>query len=243
MTRVQTMHKDLIDRGVIYRPYGAAREIFHNHDTEIVLFGAAGTGKTRAHLELLNLDMELYPGARGLLMRKTRTALTQTAMVTFERDVLAPAQRVTFHSTKQEYQYPNSSVVVVGGLDDPDQADKIMSGQYDRIHVVECTDIGEGAWMDLTTRLRNNRMPFQQIIGCCNKRPNSWVWRRGTRGELTLLESLLDDNPAVTNQYREILSKLRGQRSRILAEGSKLNAGSVQSIGSIIDLPSTEDYQ
>jgi hypothetical protein len=36
-----------------YRPAGSARELFHCRESEVLLSGAAGTGKSRACLERL----------------------------------------------------------------------------------------------------------------------------------------------------------------------------------------------
>lgn len=226
-----------------YNPGGAARELFRLHDPEIIIYGGAGTGKTRASLELLNLCCEVYPKMRGLLLRRTRTVLTQTAMVTLEDEVIGPGQGVTFHNGKQEYRYPNGSVIVVGGLDDGESAQRVMSGQYDRIHVVECTEIGEKAWAALTTRLRNNRTPNQQIVGDCNPEPGSWIFKRGQRGDCVLLRSVHADNPSVTAQYLAILGKLRGQQARSLRDGEWGHAaGSVQRAAALFGLPERDRY-
>ncbi|MEO8288637.1 MAG: phage terminase large subunit [Chloroflexota bacterium] len=223
-----------------YEPRGAALEMFHSQETEIILYGGAGTGKTRAHLEKLNLCAEMYPRMRGLMLRSTRSALTETALVTYENEVLVPSQNVSMNGGQRrtKYEYPNGSVVVVGGLDDADNASSIMSGQYDQIHVIECTEIGEKAWTALTTRLRNNRMPYQQLIGCCNPTPNSWVFKRGKRGDCQLLHSRHSDNPTITPQYLEILRKLRGEQGRSLRDGQWGSAGgSVQRTKSLLGLP------
>jgi hypothetical protein len=226
-----------------YEPKGAARRLFALHDTEVILYGGAGTGKTRAHLELLNLCCELYPRMRGLVLRLTRSSLTQTALVTLQEEVIAPGQRVTFHHGQQEFRYPNGSVIVIGGLDDAESASKIMSGQYDRIHVVECTEVGERAWSSLTTRLRNHRMPYQQIVGCCNPAPGSWVFKRGERGDCVLLKSLHTDNPSVTPEYEAILKKLRGTLGRSLRDGEWGHAGgSVQALIGLLALPPEEEH-
>src|SRR5574341_380357 len=57
-------------------------------DPEILLCGAAGTGKTLAILIKIHRAMWRYPGARALIVRKVRSDLAQTTLVTFERDVL-----------------------------------------------------------------------------------------------------------------------------------------------------------
>ena len=52
-----------------YQPHGAARELFGRRQTEVVLCGPAGTGKSRAGLEKLHWCCVKYPHVRGLLVR------------------------------------------------------------------------------------------------------------------------------------------------------------------------------
>lgn len=219
----------------IYEPRGASLDLFHCRADEVVIYGPAGTGKTRSLLEKLNLCAELYPNIRGLLVRKTRSALTQTAMVTFEDEVIHPGQGVAFHAGNQEYRYPNGSVVVVGGLDDPD---KVMSGQYDLIVAPECTQLSEDDWVALTSRLRNNRMPYQQLAGDCNPRRRHWLWKRHKRGDLLMFRSRHEDNPSVTGAYLNVLSKLRGARGQSLWLGEWGGAGEgVHYLDAVLAMP------
>ena len=61
--------------------------------------------------------MSKYKGARALMVRKTRTSLTQSAMVTFDKFVIPENDSVTWRTGEQEYRYVNGSVVVIGGMD------------------------------------------------------------------------------------------------------------------------------
>ena len=138
-------------------------------DTEFVLSGPAGTGKTRGLLELLHLLALKYPGSRGLITRRERNTLTQTALVTFADEVRPRLDRRDLASRRGEWRYPNGSAVVVAGLDREGQ--KVFCGQYDHIYVNEATELTEATWENLTTRLRNGKSPRQQIMGDCN--PNA----------------------------------------------------------------------
>lgn len=181
-------------------PYGANREIFRRRDCEIVLAGPAGTGKSRAALEKLHLCALKYPGMRGIMVRKTRTSLTESAMVTFEEKVLHPLDGVDFHSQTQEYRYPNGSVIVVGGLD---KASKVMSSEYDIAYVQEATEVTEHDWESLTTRLRNGVMPYQQLMADCNPdAPSHWLKKRADTGKTVMLESRHEDNPTLWDTAR-----------------------------------------
>lgn len=193
-----------------YAPRGAQRELFHRHDRQILLCGPAGTGKSRGCLEKLHLCALKYDGMRAVMLRKTRTSLTQTGMVTFKHDVDYAIDDVAFHVQDQEYRYPNGSVIIVGGLDDPK---KIMSGQYDMAYVQEATDLFEDDWESLDTRLRNNVLPYQQLIADCNPDvPTHWLKQRCEAGKTVMLESRHEDNPTVTPEYLAALDNLTGVR-------------------------------
>lgn len=185
---------------VRYEARGAARELFGVRAPEVVLSGPAGTGKSRGCLEKLHLCACKYGGMRGLIVRKTRASITESAMVTFERRVLNPLDGVRWHDKSQEYRYPNGSVVVVAGLD---KTSKVMSSEYDVAYVQEATELAESEWEALTTRLRNGVMPYQQLVGDCNPdAPGHWLRSRAATGRLAMLESHLEDNPAIWDAER-----------------------------------------
>ena len=181
------------------RPYaarGAAAELWRARAGELVLSGPAGTGKSRACLEKLHFCALKYRGMRGLIIRKTRESLSEAALVTFEDKVLpegSPLTEGARRNFRQAYHYANGSTIVVGGLDKPG---KIMSTEYDLIYVQEATELDLGAWLALTTRLRNNVMPYQQLIADCNPdAPTHWLWLRTQSGALAMLHSRHEDNP------------------------------------------------
>jgi hypothetical protein len=161
----------------------------------------ARTGKSFACLYKLHTLAQAHRGMRGLIIRKTRESLNESALVTFERDVLGEdspliprGQRFTRHS----YRYPNGSEIIVAGLvaSGKDQKAKVMSTEYDIIYVQEATELLEDEWQKLTTRLSNFRLPFQQIVGDCNPdAPTHWIWRRQLAGKVQFLTSQLQDNP------------------------------------------------
>lgn len=203
-----------------YRPYGGNREIFRSRQPELLLSGPAGTGKSRAALELLNLIATNYPGSRQLLLRKTRRSLTESGMVTFEQKVLHPAQGVHFHSSKQQYQYPNGSIIGVGGMDKPS---KLMSSEWDSIFFQEAIEADENDWETCTVRLRNGKTPLQLMLGETNPgQQTHWLLQRCNNGLTHMLETRHEDNPLYFNRdgtttvagarYLEKLDRLTGVR-------------------------------
>ena len=73
---------------VRYEPRGAAAQLMIDRSPEILIAGAAGTGKSLAMLYKLHLTCLYVPGLRALLVRQTHASLTGTTLVTFERAVV-----------------------------------------------------------------------------------------------------------------------------------------------------------
>jgi PBSX family phage terminase large subunit len=207
-----------------YRPFGGALTLFYCKDEEILVDGPAGTGKTRAVLEKLHLCLCKYAGARVLALRKTRSSMTQSILVTFEEKVLpdgSPIKTGANREQRSRYVYPNGSELVLGGLDN---ADRIMSTEFDIIAVFEATEATEDDWERLSTRLRNGVMPYQQIIAECNPAGQyHWLNQRALQGRMTRILSRHRDNPTVSDAYLKRLGQLTGARRERLLEGKWAN--------------------
>lgn len=170
--------------------------------SEVLISGAAGTGKSRAVLEKINLMCLLTPGVRALILRKTARSLATSALRTWERDVVPEGIRsgaINFYggSAREpaQYRYDNGSAVVIGGLDDPM---KVMSTEYDIAFIQECTEVSEEDWESVSIRLRNGalRSGLHQMIGDCNpSHPTHWLLERAKSGKLQHLVSAHEDNP------------------------------------------------
>lgn len=217
-----------------YRPKGSCKTFFESRDPEVLLAGPAGTGKSRACLEKLHILALINPGMRGLIVRKTATSLTSTALVTWKTHVVAEALRsgdVEYYGgSSQEpaqYRYSNGSVVIIGGMD---RSTRIMSSEYDVIYVQEATELTEDDWEALTTRLRNHRISFQQLMADCNPdRPTHWLKVRCDKKKTLMLESRHEDNPVLFHddgmvtttgaEYIRKLDNLTGMRYLRLRKG------------------------
>lgn len=183
-----------------YRPAGSARELFACRDPEVLLSGPAGTGKSRGCMEKLHAMMLATGGARGLIVRKTATSLTSTALVTWREYVAREALdsgEVRFYSgSAQEpacYQYGNGSTVTIGGMD---KASRIMSSEYDAVYCQEATELTKDDWELITTRLRNGRISFQQFMADANPdSPNHWLKGRCDGGACRMVYCRHEDNP------------------------------------------------
>lgn len=222
-----------------YEPRGTARTLLECRDDEVLMAGPAGTGKSRGCLEKLHLLALMNPGMRGLMVRKTAVSMTSTGLVTWREHVVKEAIRaglVTFYGGSRteaaQYRYTNGSTITVGGMD---YSSKIMSSEYDVVYVQEATELTEDNWEAITTRLRNWRISFQQIIADCNPdAEHHWLNQRCNNGKTTRLLSKHEDNPLLFDDdgnmtergsvYMHKLDNLTGVRRLRLRDGLWVSA-------------------
>lgn len=186
-----------------YTPYGSNLELQDATDTEVVMSGAAGTGKSRAALEKIHACALKYPGMRALFVRKTRASLSESALFTFEKFVLGDKHPVLENAPQRRnrtvYHYPNGSEIVVGGMD---RSSRIMSTEYDLIYPQEAIELSEEDYESLTTRLRNGVMPYQQILSDTNPSyPHHWLKKRCDRAQARMIFCQHEDNPRLYNPF------------------------------------------
>lgn len=162
---------------------GRHTQLFFCRDSEVLVEGPVGTGKTRNILEYVLGLCETYPGIRVLLVRKTRASLTESVLVTWENETLPGGTahpcvngRATA-ANRRAYVFPwrsrrvhdrtysGQSVVVCGGLD---RVSRWFSTQFDIICVFEAREVTEEDWEGLLTRNRNYAMPWNQAIADTN---------------------------------------------------------------------------
>jgi PBSX family phage terminase large subunit len=169
-----------------------------------VISGPAGTGKTFGILDFFHCLLRDNAGLRFLILRKARASLGDTALETYEKDILpldgmeslaAGASRRFRH----QYVYPSGSAFVTMGLDDPE---KIKSSRWDAIYANEATELTDSDWEFLDSRLdrpttgQPSRLGL--LLGDCNpSHPNHWIKRRSDAGELALWPTTHEANPAM----------------------------------------------
>lgn len=188
-----------------YAPYGTAKEFLVAKDSEILYCGAAGTGKSRACLEKIHIVAMKYPGARILMVRKNFSRLADSVVRTYENHVatqhIESGEVAFFGGSPREaasFRYKNGSAIVLGGMD---KSLKIMSTEYDIVYVNEANELTENDWESLTTRLRNGKVPYQQLIADCNPdTPTHWLKVRCDKGKTRYIASRHEDNPVFFNQ-------------------------------------------
>lgn len=188
------------DTVVRFEPRGAALEMLRSRDTEVMLSGAAGTGKSVACLYKLHLICLSVPRVRCLIARKTLTSLGASTLVSFREKVAAEALAAGlvkwFGGSQAEaasYRYKNGSVIVVGGLDQPT---RLLSTEYDIVFVDEAIEVTTEDIETLLSRLRNGRLSYQQLVLSTNPgSPTHHLKARERDGRLRILYSKHEDNP------------------------------------------------
>lgn len=208
------------------KPYGRMGRVildfFRCRDRESVVEGPADTGKSRACLELIHAACEKYPGARCAVVRKTRTSITESAQATYERWVRPEGASKLWHDL--EYRYPNGSVIVLAGLDEPT---RLLSTEFDLIYVMQADEVEEGDWELLTTRVtgRGATMPYTRLIADMNPTdPQFHLYRREAAGKVTFFQVRHADNPTITPERLAPLEALTGYRRRRLYLGERVAA-------------------
>ena len=203
-----------------YSPAGGSAALMRCQEPNVLFDGPSGTGKTRALIEKCHLLCQAKPRVRVLWVRASRASMTQSVLEIFENKVLPEGHPFLHRQSRQHrtaYQYANGSEIVLGGLD---KVDRLMSTEYDIIAVFEATEIVQDDWEKLSTRCRNHRLPYQQIVADCNPaHPQHWLWMAYKAGWLHRIQSKHEDNPTVTPDYLERLRNLQGHRRSRLYEG------------------------
>lgn len=215
-----------------YIPYGGCRQIFESQRDETVISGPAGTGKSRACLEKQHRLALEYPNSRHLIVRKTRTSLSESGLQTYEDWVLGKknplVNRGPARRNRVKYTYPNGSEIYAGGMDKPG---RIMSTEFDTVFVQEAIELNLTDFEALTTRLRNYKTPYQQLLADTNPAfPLHWLKQRCNSGATEFINSTHKDNPRLWNQelqdwtkegiaYIGRLGNLTGTQRQRLLEG------------------------
>lgn len=185
-----------------YEPRGGALSLFQDRGPEVCVVGAAGTGKTVAALMKLHLTSLMVPGVQSLVVRQTHASLTASTLVAFEQFVAAPelasGEVVWFGGSGSKpagYRYPNGSMIMVGGMDNPG---KVLSMSLDRILIDEANQVSVAAYETLLTRLRGSAATYKQIVTATNPdHPDHWLKQRADDAgtALRMYTSVHKDNP------------------------------------------------
>jgi hypothetical protein len=217
-----------------FQARGANLEAMKSKAPRVLLAGPAGTGKTRVILEKLHQLCLRTSRVKCLIVRQTLVSLTASGVQTFENDVIPEAVAdgtVRFFGGSlripPRYMYANGSSIALGGMSDPM---RIMSTEYDVVYVQEASEVDLTALDMLTTRLRNGRLSFHQLIMDANpQQPTHPLKIECDQNRMLMLHSRHEDNPRFFNVdgtmtpsgvgYMTVLDALTGVRYLRLRKG------------------------
>lgn len=200
---------------------------------EHLVWGPAGTGKSRGIAHVLYWLGFAYPGIRILVVRKTRASLTESFCKTWEEDVVPPQHRMLRGARREQrhaYRFGNGTTLVLGGLD---VDTRLFSTDYDVVYEQEVIEISRDEHEKFYRALRNWKggIPFQWLIADTNPGvPTHWARKRYRDGLSIALKSRHEHNPKWYDfdkkdwtpkgrAYLEGLARLTGVRRRRLYLG------------------------
>lgn len=233
--------------------------------TFLMLSGAVGAGKSYLGCwKGIMLNM-MFPGNRGLICRKEATSLRESTIRTLMQ-ILPLGAIVSYNQNTGvlEHQTPNpkkNSFIIFSGLDkkaDQTYPTKIGSTEYGWIFVDEGTELTEGDWEMLSTRIRYNtgyKDMFWQMFTATNPDgPHHFLYKFFFKEQTEDREVILTtpyDNPYLPEDYlRKLEATLSGVRKERLlfgkwvqAEGIIYNSFNMEKHVSDTDFLDWKDYK
>ncbi len=197
--------------------------------TFILFGGAMGGGKTFWGLSALLIMCEIFPGSRWCIIREDMEKIRTTTIPSFKK--LQPSG--TLRESPFNYTHPNGSVILFKGENYDNDKDlqwlkglEVNGFLFEEIN--ECNqDTFElafsraGRWECAPNR------PKPIILATCNPTKN-WVktlvydrWVNGTLPPNWLyLPSSIEDNPHLTNEYKQNLGSLPRYKYEVFVKGN-----------------------
>lgn len=199
----------------------------------LLLSGAVGAGKSFLLCWkgfILNLA---FPGNRGLICRKEARSLQNTTIQTLLNQVIPQSYIVSYNEQRGVLVHRTldpkvNSTIVFAGLDKKaaqTYPTKIGSSEYGWIGVDEGTELIEGDWMMLTTRLRHKtghpNQVFQMFTATNPDAPTHWMHKfffESDNKDRDVFLTTPYDNPYLPEDYiKSLETTLTGiSRERLL---------------------------
>ena len=201
----------------------------------VLLFtGSGGGGKSRTAGEKVHAFLLKYPGATGLVVRKTREAANRSCVpMLWETVIGGERSGIVYNRSDHIFKYPNGSVIYTGGMKNEEQRQAIRSiggkGAVDIIWVEEANALDLRDYQELLVRLRGTAAPWRQIILTTNPDyPDHWInTRLILGGEARVYTSGARDNHHNPSDYLRILATLTGVQKQRLVDGLWVQAEGV----------------
>ena len=196
----------------------------------ILLTGSAGGGKSRLAGEKIHAYCLKYPGATGVMLRKTRESMTNSTVLFMDRGVIGRDDGIRFFSSKSRFEYDNGSILAYGGMKNEEQREQIRSigqdGSVDICWMEEANKFTEDDFNEVLARMRGTAAPWRQVILSTNPdAPTHWIKKRLIDGgEATVYYSGALDNPHNPEGYVDQLQRLTGVLKSRLVDGKWVQA-------------------
>lgn len=246
MSATRTAEETIQERE--FEPLPKQKDFLLSTADQVLLSGSFGAGKSRIGCEkgfMLNM---MYPGNRGLIVRKHFSDVRSSTINQTLLEEVIPDEYIQDHNKGEHIikhytgvENPKGEAVTsevhYHGLDsgrstsDDDLPRKIGSHAYGWIFVDEGTELTEGEWAQLVGRLRYTgkqsggkyyTVPFQQIFTATNPAsPQHWMHRMFyDEGNGDVIEMNVTDNPYIPDAQVERMQKtLSGMRYERYFEG------------------------
>lgn len=197
-------------------------------DTENYCANGFNSHNSRLAAEKVHAFLLRYPGATGLVVRKTRASMVNSTIAFFRHTVIGNTPGIIYRPAAFRFDYPNGSALVMGGMKDEDQREHIRSigqnGSVDIAWMEEATQFNEKDYNEILARMRGVAGPFTQVILTTNPEgPMHWIYvnlimdaHKDKR--VSLYQPSVYDNIYNSEDYiKNNLERLSGvQRARLL---------------------------
>jgi len=119
---------------------------------DLLYGGAAGGGKTEWLIEYVARQMELFPGNRGLILRRVFPSLERTII---PRAKLKLSRRAKWNANARTFTFPNGSVMELGSAQYADDVIDYQGAEYGVVAFEEITEFMQSQVEFLIGRLRS----------------------------------------------------------------------------------------
>lgn len=216
-----------------YEPLPWQLPVLRDTSRVILLAGAAGGGKSHVAAEKMHGYLQRYPGATGLIVRKTLTSMTNSTLLFLSEVVIGDTPGVVHRPSDRRFEYKNGSVLAYGGMFTRKQREAMRGigarGGVDIIWMEEATEFDESDYDELLFRLRGKAAPWRQVMLSTNPDgPLHWInVRLILGGQARVFESRAADNLHNPDDYLNTLDRTSGVERKRLFDGQWAESGTM----------------
>lgn len=199
-----------------------------NGPTMIALGGARGPGKTHQTFAQAALDdCQRFAGLKVLFLRK----IAKNAKESFDDLITKILVTIPYDYARSNnlLNFPNGSMIVLGGFQNDADIDKYIGIEYDEIVIEEATTLSERKLDMIRGSLRTTK-PGWRARAYLTTNPggightyfkNKFVmpYRQGNQSNTRFIPSNYKDNPFLSPEYVQYLEELPGALGRAWRDG------------------------